>query len=67
MVTLQKKAEDFENRKQYLVALAIKYIENHSGYMGIDDDIFYDEAECDGGALAYDLMVEFNLTEDDLE
>jgi hypothetical protein len=67
MIALEKKQEDFENRQQYLVALAIKYIESHSGYVGIDDDIFYDEAECDGGALAYDLMVEFNLSEEDLE
>ncbi len=67
MITLEKKESDFENRQQYLVALAIKYIESHSGYVGIDDDVFYDDAEYDVSALVYDLMGEFNLAEEDLE
>lgn len=67
MIKLTKKQEDFENRQQYLIALAIKYIESHSGFIGIDDDVFYDESECDGGSLAYDLMAEFNISEEDLQ
>lgn len=61
MIGKNIKQEDFKTRKEYLVALAIIYIRNHTGYMGIDDDVFYDEAECDGYALADDLNEEFNL------
>ena len=48
--------EDFKSRKQYLVALAIEYIREHTGYVGVDDD--------GGYALANDLAYEFKL--DDL-
>jgi hypothetical protein len=64
MIGTDKKQEDFKSRKHYLVALAIDYIKNHTGYMGIDDDVFFDEAECDGYALAEDLAIEFNIEEE---
>ena len=56
--------EDFKSRKEYLVALAIEYVREHTGYVGVDDDVFFDGAECDGYALANDLAYEFEL--DDL-
>lgn len=57
------KPENFNSRKEYLVKLAIEYINSHTGYMGVDDGIFYDNAECDGCALAEDLKLEFNIDE----
>jgi hypothetical protein len=50
-----------EDRKDYLVRLAIAYIESHTGFIGIDDIVYYDEAECDGYALAEDLKIEFEV------
>lgn len=50
-----------ETRKEYLVRVAVYYIEQHTGYLGIDDCIFYDDAECDGYCLAEDLRAEFNI------
>ena len=66
MIGAKLKQEDFSSRKEYLVAIAILYIENHTGYSGVDDDIFYDEAECDGYALAEDLKIEFEIDEEKL-
>lgn len=64
MIRLEQK--DKESRGDYLVRLAIVYIKNHSGFAGIDDDLFYDAAACDGFCLADDLMYEFNIDESDL-
>jgi len=50
-----------ETRQEYLVRCAIAYIESHTGYHGIDDNIHYDEADSDGYALAEDLRIEFNI------
>lgn len=55
------KEEDFPDRKTYLVALAIEYIKEHTGYVGVDDRVFMDECQCDGYALANDLEIEFEL------
>lgn len=44
MIGAKLKQEDFPSRKEYLVAVAILYIDAHTGYSGIDDNIFYDEA-----------------------
>jgi len=55
------KESDFESRKQYLVALAIEFLRENTGYVGIDDTVFYDEAECDGLCLANDMAEEFEL------
>jgi hypothetical protein len=63
MLGKDKKQSDFKSRKEYLVALAIEYIEGHTGYFGVDDDIFFDETECDGLALAEDLRIEFDIDE----
>jgi len=65
MIRDKKKEKDCKNRKEYLVRLAVEYIRNHTGFMGMDDDIFYDNTKCDGYALANDLIYEFEL--DDLE
>lgn len=61
MLGRDKKQSDFADRKSYLVYLAIQYIYEHTGYLGVDDDVFFDEAECDGYALAEDLKIEFGL------
>lgn len=50
-----------ESRQQYLIRVAIDYIESHTGFIGIDDYVHYDEAECDGYCLAEDLRIEFNI------
>jgi hypothetical protein len=62
MLGKDKKQSDFKSRKEYLVALAIEYIEGHTEYIG-GDKIYYDEAECDGLALAEDLRIEFDIDE----
>ena len=59
MIRLEQKEN--EDRKTYLVRLAIEYIKEHTGYVGIDDELFYDETECDGYCLADDLMIEFDI------
>lgn len=64
MIDINLKEEDCSSRKQYLVMLAISYIRDHTGFVGIDDSIFYDEAVCDGYALADDLAYEFEIEED---
>jgi len=61
MIGKETKEADFKDRKDYLVALAIEYIREHTGYMGVDDAVFFDEAECDGYALSNDLAAEFGL------
>ena len=61
MTTIEKTEKDCENRQEYLVRLAIAYIRSHTGFVGMDDEIFYDDAECDGYALADDLEDEFNI------
>jgi|TARA_Y100000310_G_scaffold69791_1_gene65352 hypothetical protein len=62
MIKLEQKEN--ESRKQYLVRLAIEYITEHTGYVGVDDYLYYDEAECDGYCLAEDLRIEFDIEED---
>lgn len=66
MIGKNKKETDFKSRKEYLVYLAIHYIHNHTGFIGVDDDVFFDEAECDGYALATDLASEFEFDIDDV-
>jgi hypothetical protein len=61
MIGENLKEKDFPSRKEYLVAIAILYINSHTGFLGIDDYVFYDEAECDGYALAEDLANEFDI------
>jgi hypothetical protein len=58
------KENENEERKKYLVRLAIAYIVQHTDYAGIDDSLFYDNAECDGYCLAEDLRNEFDIEED---
>jgi hypothetical protein len=62
MIKLEQKEN--EKRKEYLVRLAIEYIIEHTGYVGVDDYLFYDDAECDGYCLAEDLRIEFHIEED---
>lgn len=50
-----------EDRKTYLVRLAVAFIESHSGFVGVDDELFYDGAESDSSVLADDLREEFDL------
>ena len=64
MIGDKLKQEDFPSRKEYLVAIAILYIDNHTGYSIIDDNVFFDEAICDGFALAEDLKIEFDIDEE---
>lgn len=47
-----------ESRRNYLVRVAIAYIENHSDQSGC---LFYDETDCDGYCLVEDLTNEFEL------
>ena len=61
MICIDLKEQDFKSRKEYLVAIAIEYIRNHTGFAGMDDEVFYDEAQCDGYALANDLAIELEL------
>lgn len=63
MLGVEFKEEDFPDRKTYLVALAIEYIKEHTGYVGVDDRVFMDEGQCDGYTLANDLEIEFELEE----
>lgn len=62
MITLEQKEK--EDRKTYLVRLAIEYIKEHTGYVGMDDELFYDDAECDGYCLADDLRIEFDIEDE---
>ena len=62
MIRLEQKEN--EDRKTYLVRLAIEYIKEHTGYVGMDDELYYDEAECDGYCLADDLRIEFDIDDD---
>lgn len=66
MLGKNKKQSDFKDRKHYLVYLAIQYIDIHTGYMGIDDSVFFDDAECDGSALAGDLADAFDMDIDEV-
>ena len=59
MITIKQKEN--ENRKDYLVRIAIAFINEHCDYVGVDYTINYDDAECDGYCLAEDLRAEFDL------
>ena len=52
--------ENYPSRKEYLVALAIEYINETSRFVGAPE-IFYDDAECGGSCLADDLKGEFEI------
>ena len=56
-----------EDRKTYLVRLAISFLRENSGYALSNDTLFYDEAECDGFCLADDLEIEFDIDEFDID
>ena len=64
MIKIDKNEQDCKNRKEYLVRLAIAYIKDHTGYIGIDDQIFMDDETCDGYALAEDLINEFQIEDE---
>lgn len=64
MIRIDKTEQECKDRKDYLVRLAIAYIKDHTGYVGMDDGIFYDDTECGGYALADDLGYEFDIDED---
>ena len=59
MIKLEQKEN--ESRKKYLVRLAVEYIQEMSGYVGIDDTLYYDGVECDGHCLSEDLKIEFDI------
>lgn len=59
MITIEQK--DGETRKNFLLRMAIQYINDHTGYIGVDDTLFYDESECDGYCLANDIEAEFDV------
>jgi len=58
MIKLEKRKN--EDRKTYLVRIAIAVIEESTGYSH-DEPIFYDGVECDGGCVAEDLRIEFDI------
>jgi len=59
---MNKQKKEKEDRKKYLVRLAIDYIESHTGILGMEaDTIYYDEANYDGTCLANDLRLEFDF------
>ena len=66
MIGKKLKQEDFPSRTEYLVAIAILYIDSHTGYSGIDDNVFFDEAERDGYSLIKDLKIQFDIDEEKL-
>ena len=68
---LRKKQSEFKDEKHYLIALAVAYIKEHTGFVGIDDSIIeYDDSEkieSDGYWLADCLQNEFDLSDEDVE
>lgn len=60
---IKLKQKENESREKYLVRLAIEYIEDHTGFIGVDDYLYYDGEEVDGFFLANDLRIEFNIEE----
>lgn len=65
MIKLKKEEKDFANRGEYLIALAIGFLNEQTNLLG--DKIFYDGLEGDNYTLANDLMWEFNLSLKDVE
>lgn len=61
MINIPQK--DGEDRKTYLVRLAIAYIYGGLSRGELQETIFYDEAECDGYCLLDDLETEFGFNE----
>ena len=53
-----------ETRKDFLLRLAIEYIDTHTGFFGGDDELLYDGTVCDGYCLAEDIKEEFNIDTD---
>ena len=47
-----------EDRKTYLARVCVAFLEEYAYNCG---EIIYDEAECDGHAIADDLKIEFKL------
>jgi hypothetical protein len=62
MIGEKLRQEDFPSRKEYLVAIAILYIDYYASY----NNVFFDEAECDGFTLCNDLIIEFDIDEEKL-
>jgi hypothetical protein len=65
VIKIDQQEQDFPSRKEYLVALAIRFIKVNTWDLG-DKRIFYDEAVCDGFCLANDLMIEFDFDKEDV-
>ena len=63
-IMIDLKQRNGEERKDYLVRLAIFFLRENSGYGLQNDTLFYDDAECDGYCLADDLSTEFDIQED---
>ncbi len=57
MLVLKKKQEDFADRGEYLLYVAINFINTHARY----ETAVFDEAECDGACLIEDIQVEFDV------
>ncbi len=62
MIRIEQKEN--EERKEYLVRLAIAFLRENSGYSLQNDTLYYDEAECDGFCLADDLTIEFDIEDE---
>lgn len=60
MIKIKQKKN--ESRKDFLVRLAIAYIDECSKY--VDIDLYYDDCESDGACLADDLSCEFNMEDE---
>ena len=58
---IKVKQKENETRKNYLVRVAIKMLEENAYSI---DAIFFDEAECDAFCLAEDLRNEFDVDQD---
>lgn len=54
-------SKENEDRKTYLVRLAVAYINSVLDNSSFNETIFYDEAQCDGFCLVDDLEQEFEL------
>ena len=55
--------KETETRQEFLLRIAIYYLENTAGIIGIENyvNLHYDGVDCDGYCLADDLRLEFNL------
>lgn len=65
-IRLVKPQHEFKSRTQFEVALACAFLQENTGYIGIEDTLNYDDVTCDGYCLRDELMRSFSLEEEDV-